>query len=66
MENQKKAKEYKKKLVRLATLILNNRNRSQEGFTKRRNVSAALEKGEKNIVDRERKRHVTEWQGGVN
>ena len=47
MENQRKAKEYEKKLVRLVTLVLKNRNGSQEGFTKRVNVSAALDSGRK-------------------
>ena len=63
--NQRKAKGYKKekkKKARLVTLVLKDRDRSQEVNSKPTNVSASLEKGAKTIVDVERRGRVTEWQ----
>ena len=60
----KTAKGCKKTLVRLVTLFVKGRDRSQEGKTKPTKVFAALEEGKKTIVDTECKRCVTEYQGG--
>ena len=49
-ENQRRAKDRKKKRVRLVTRVLKNRSGSQEAFSKRTNVSITFEKGTKTIV----------------
>ena len=57
-------RETRKHLVQLLTLSLKNRNSSQEGNTKRTRHFAAAQERAKAIIDRERKRRVTEWKRG--